>query len=103
MVLQFPMTADYNLIPLEDRRLLITHGHLYSEEKLSHFLQKGDALVFGHIHIPILKEKEGIYYLNPGSATLPKENHPQTYAVLEDNHFEVKTLDGQIYRQLQLT
>ena len=82
---------------------MITHGHLYSENKLSQFLQKGDALVFGHIHIPILKEKEGIYYLNPGSATLPKENHPQTYAILEDNHFEVKTLDGQIYRQLQLT
>ena len=103
MVLQFPMMADYNFIPLEDRKLMITHGHLYSENKLSQFLQKGDALVFGHIHIPILKEKEGIYYLNPGSATLPKENHPQTYAILEDNHFEVKTLDGQIYRQLQLT
>ena len=37
MVLQFPMMADYNFIPLEDRKLMITHGHLYSENKLSQF------------------------------------------------------------------
>ncbi len=102
MVLEFPMTADYQLIPMGNRKLMATHGHLYEDEQILRFLQKGDVMIFGHIHIPVLREKEGIYYLNPGSATLPKEDHPQTYAILNNNLFEVKTFDGQVYRQLFL-
>ena len=33
--------------------------------------------------------KDNIYFLNPGSITLPKENNPHTYGVLENNNFKI--------------
>lgn len=102
MVLGFPITADYNIIPLKNRKLMASHGHIYDENKLPISLNKGDIFIFGHIHVPVLKQLEGIYILNPGSATLPKENHPNTYAILQGDNFEVKTFDGQVYQQLHL-
>ena len=103
MVLEFPILADYNIIPLKNRKLMASHGHIYDENKLPSSLGKGDIFIFGHIHIPVLKQVEGVYLLNPGSATLPKENHPNSYAILEDDYFKVKTFDGEVYQQLQLT
>ena len=100
MVLEFPMMADYNLIPLQTRKVMVSHGHLYHEENLQTSLACGDIFIFGHIHIPVLKQVAGVYILNPGSATLPKENHPNTYGVLTTNEFMVKTFDGNVYKQL---
>ncbi len=103
MVLEFPILADYNIIPFKNRKLMASHGHIYDENNLPSSLGEGDIFIFGHIHIPVLKQVEGIYLLNPGSATLPKENHPNSYAILEDDCFKVKTFDGEVYQQLQLT
>ena len=41
----------------------------------------------------------GILVLNPGSAALPKENHPPTYAVISDEKVEIKAFDGGVYRE----
>ena len=34
-------------------------------------------------------------YINPGSAALPKENHPKSYMVYENRTFTIKTLTGE--------
>jgi len=102
MVLEFPMMADYNIIPFENRKLMASHGHIYDENTLPTSLGAGDIFIFGHIHIPVLKQLEGVYILNPGSATLPKEDHPNTYAILEGDCFKVKTFDGEVYKELNL-
>jgi predicted phosphodiesterase len=36
------------------------------------------------------------YYLNPGSATYPKEGNPQSYMVYENRCFAVKDFNGNI-------
>lgn len=102
MVLEFPIMADYNIMPVKHRKIMVSHGHIYDESKLPISLSKGDVFIFGHIHVPVLKQLEGIYILNPGSATLPKENHPNTYATLVGDHFKVKTFDGEVYKDLHL-
>ena len=102
MVLEFPIMADYNIIPFKHRKIMASHGHIYDENKLPISLAQGDVFIFGHIHVPVLKQLEGIYILNPGSATLPKENHPNTYATLVGDHFKVKTFDGEVYKDLHL-
>lgn len=94
MVLKFPIMADYALIPLKKgRAIYVTHGHVYSEGNLPP-LKKGDVLLQGHTHILKAHEKDGIHFLNPGSVSLPKENHPNTYALWEKGIFTIKTLDG---------
>ena len=99
MVLEFPIMADYMLLPLftqkGERSAFVTHGHLFNLDQLPPH-KDGDLLIHGHTHVLCVKEKDGVTYINPGSAALPKENNPKSYMVYEDGVFEIKTLDGEV-------
>ena len=101
MVLDFPILADYALLSLGKRTLFATHGHHFNASHLPN-LKEGDILLHGHTHIPIWEEHEGIYVLNPGSATIPKAGSERGYMILEENTFRWKTLDGKEYHSLTL-
>ena len=76
-----------------------THGHVYHPDRLPP-LQEGDILLYGHTHIPAWETRGGILCLNPGSVSIPKENSPRGYMVLQDGVFEWKTLEGEVYHRL---
>lgn len=99
MVLNFPCMADYNIIPEKNRNLFLTHGHIYSPNHLP-ILAKNDCFLSGHTHIPTCDKKDDIYLLNPGSISLPKQNHPRTYAILDEEAFTIYTLDHQEYMKV---
>lgn len=101
MVLNFPVLADYALLPLDSCLALLTHGHLYTPETPPP-LAKGDLLLTGHTHIPAWRDMGGFWYLNPGSVSMPKEGSPHSYMVLDGRQFLWKTLEGQVFHQLGL-
>ena len=101
MVLEFPILADYAVIECNGRMIYATHGHKYSPENLPP-LQKGDALLYGHIHVPKCYEKDGILILNPGSVSIPKEDSAHGYMTLENGKLEWKSLDGDTYNSYEL-
>ena len=95
MVLPFPCLADYALFPYvygdengeKFSDLFLTHGHLYSAENPP-LLNAGDVLFNGHFHVPCHKRLEnGAYYLNCGSVSLPKENSPHSFVLLQGGRF----------------
>jgi len=98
MLLEFPMMDDTNTVPFKNRKVVLAHGHIHHPENLPQNLVTGDIFMFGHIHLPIVKEENGIWIFNPGSVSMPKENHPNTYGILEGDQLLIKTLDGQVYR-----
>ena len=101
MLLEFPVLADYNLVVDNGVRLFCTHGHIYTPEKLP--CTGGiDVLLFGHIHIQQLYQKDGLLICNPGSASLPKEDSPAGYAVYQDRHMALYTLEGQKLKETVL-
>ena len=66
-------------------------------------LAPGDVLLHGHTHIPAWTEfGEGNLYLNPGSVSIPKEGSAHSYMTLEGETFLWKTLEGEVYRELEL-
>ena len=101
MVLDFPMMADYALLLWEGLRLYATHGHVYNASRLPP-LQAGDILLQGHTHVPAWDQREGVWILNPGSVSIPKENSPHGYMVLEAGVFLWKSLDGTVYHSLTI-
>ena len=101
MLIEYPMMADYSIILYDNRRLFLTHGHIYNEDNLPN-LSKNDVLIHGHSHVPVAKKHNEIYVLNPGSITLPKENNPNSYAILEDNLFQIKDLEGTVIKEIKL-
>lgn len=102
MVLEFPILADYSVIPIGNRLIYATHGHQFHLKQLPP-LQTGDILLHGHTHIPAW-EKFGDYnlYLNPGSVSIPKENSEHGYMIIEDQRAVWKNLDGVIYHTEEL-
>ena len=102
MVLEFPIMAEYCILYLNDRMIFATHGHVFNEQNLP-MLKKGDILLHGHTHVPVCHETESYTYLNPGSVSIPKENSPHSYLVLEDNTLTWKDIEtGKIFRKAQL-
>lgn len=100
MLIEYPMMSDYSIILHKGKRLFLTHGHIYNRENLPNIGQ-GDVLVHGHTHIPVAQKMEnGSIIFNPGSITLPKENNPNSYGVLEENRLSVKDLEGNIIMEI---
>ncbi len=97
MVLNFPILADYAILPLGDRVIYATHGHKFNCDNPPP-LCKGDILLNGHTHIPADKDMGTFRYLNPGSVSIPKEQSPHGYMTLENGKFLWKRLEnGGIY------
>ena len=94
MVLHFPIQADYALFDLDGTTAFVTHGHLFNLDALPPH-KDGDLLIHGHTHVLCVQQKDGMTYINPGSAALPKEGNPKSYMVYEDGVFTIKSLDGQ--------
>ncbi len=95
MVLDFPILADYAVIPAGDRLIYATHGHNFNENKLPP-LQNGDILLHGHTHVPKCIEHESYVYMNPGSVSIPKEGSWHGYMIFENGDFVWKSFDGEI-------
>jgi len=93
VMLNFPILSDSLLLPVGERLCFVTHGHLFDEEHMPP-LHRGDLFLYGHIHVPRLKEVNGVTFLNPGSVSLPKEDSERGYMTLTDTHFVWRTLAG---------
>ena len=103
MVLEFPVLADYAVLPVGRRLIYATHGHIYHVKNLPP-LAPGDVLLHGHTHVPAWTEfGQGNLYLNPGSVSIPKEDSPHSYMTLEGNTMQWKELEsGAVFHELTL-
>ena len=99
MVLEFPIMADTNTFWYAGRRIVMSHGHVYGPSHLP-VLQEGDVFLSGHTHIPTAEKKDGIFLLNPGSVSLPKQNHPASYGLLDEEGFRIFRLDHSLYMSI---
>jgi putative phosphoesterase len=85
--------SDYNedeLLNIEDKRIFITHGHnygvRYGVDRLIYKAQEinADLVLFGHTHVPIFFEENGIYIMNPGSPSIPRGfKRKKTFGIIE--------------------
>lgn len=95
MVLKYPIMSDYSMIYLNDKRVYITHGHIYNKDNPL-LMSEGDILLYGHFHIPMIEKIDGKLFLNPGSISLPKNNSEHSFGILEKNKFTIKNLDEKV-------
>ena len=70
------------------KKIFYTHGHtLGVKSSVSHLLNTAKAqgchiALFGHTHIPLTLYEDGVWLVNPGSCSSPREGRP-TYAVID--------------------
>lgn len=102
MVLEFPVLAEYCILPIGERMLFATHGHVFHRKNLP-MLKAGDILLNGHFHVPACEKEGDIIYMNPGSVSIPKEDSEHSYMIMEDETFIWKNLEGKSYRQVTIS
>ncbi|MCM3625804.1 metallophosphoesterase [Paenibacillus glycanilyticus] len=79
------------------KRIGLVHGHLPSSGKkaeqnaaLAFTANQVDAIVFGHSHIPFMKEHNGILLFNPGSATARRKQPQYSFGIMSIIEGELK-------------
>ncbi|MDD3369887.1 MAG: phosphodiesterase [Lachnospiraceae bacterium] len=97
MVLDFSVMADYIALFADGITMYATHGHLDPVKGIPG-LQKGDVVLQGHTHVPKMEEKNGCFFMNPGSVSIPKEKSEHGYMIFEHGKFYWKNLEGTIYQ-----
>lgn len=98
MVLDFPIMAEYCILPVGKHVIFATHGHKFNETELPP-LCKGDILLNGHTHVPACTVHEDYLYMNPGSVSIPKNESWHGYMILEENRFLWKDFNGDLKMQ----
>ncbi len=102
MMLEFPIGAEYVLIPEGGKTYFCTHGHYYNCGHLPPIMGV-DVLLTGHTHVPACENHIDYIYCNPGSVSLPKGMSVKSFMTLEGNHLEWHALsDGRVYMQTDL-
>ena len=82
------------------KKVFITHGHRYDvKESLLKLrykaLEIGATIVlYGHTHIGQIDFKEGIWYINPGSVSLPRDGD-RSFAII---NIDDKTIEPSLIR-----
>lgn len=95
MVLAFPIMAENAMLFFDGITMMATHGHKYHIDELPP-LEKGNVLIYGHYHVTMCEERDGIICMNPGSVSLPKDGCAHAYMVYEDHVFTWKDFDGNV-------
>lgn len=98
-VCDFPLLSELGLLSIDGKELYITHGHIFNEDKWEF---KNTILIYGHYHIPFIKEKDSNIFINPGSISLPKENNNPSYMIYENNTFTIYDIFGSIIAEKRI-
>ncbi len=103
MLLHFPITTPWQQVLLADKRLFLTHGHLYHPDSLPP-LQAGDIFAYGHTHLPLAECRGEVVLFNPGSVSIPKGGFAASFGMLNDDVLSVNALaDSKVIAEYIIT
>ena len=94
-LLKFPLLVEHRTLEIDGIRFFLSHGHCWNP---GHPPPAGmaDVLVYGHTHIPRLcRDEDGLISFNPGSISLPRENHPPSFGFYTGRTLYIYRLNGE--------
>ncbi len=81
MVSSFTINDSLSIFAF-DKVITCVHGHHKNMNDLP--IEPGDVFLQGHTHISVLEKKDNLILGNPGSISLPKDEH-HSYMVMDDS------------------
>lgn len=75
----FTRIPKEKILTLGKYTIMMTHGHRYSVNYSTNVLRDEakrngvDIVMFGHTHVPIVEFNDGMWTINPGSISLPRQ------------------------------
>ncbi|SDW12486.1 hypothetical protein SAMN05518848_101329 [Paenibacillus sp. PDC88] len=90
------LLPEQTIVEAGGKRFGIVHGHMGRGSTEDNALQafkseQVDCIVFGHSHIPVLKEENGIILFNPGSPTDKRRQSQYSHGVIRvDDEIDIQ-------------
>lgn len=89
MVLNFKIRNSYSF-NFNKTKFYLTHGtHL---DKYNNSYSSHSVVLYGHTHVYKIEKINDIYYINPGSISLPKVNKEHSYIIFDKNKIQIVDL-----------
>lgn len=106
MAMDNHILSDFAIADIQGVRVLVNHGHVYSEERLAGMAKRANVKIVhrGHTHVPGIKLVDGIVFVNGGSPSLPKqESGIPTVGLLENGLISILDIDsGEVLETMEL-
>ena len=99
MISEFSFIEDLLVIGGE-KTVFLTHGHVYNKDKMPK--TNFDALIYGHFHTGFIEKIGETVVANAGSLSLPKNDTPNSYILLEDNTLTLKDLERKEIKKINI-
>ena len=96
LISEFDFIEDCCIIT-EGKTVFCTHGHMYNKDNLP--ATRYDAIIYGHFHTGFIEKVNGTVVANAGSVSLPKNDTPRSYILLDGDNLTLKTLDGEVVKE----
>ena len=99
------LISEFDFIPhlviLENgKSVLLTHGHVYNKDNLPK--TKFDGIIYGHFHTGFIQKINDTIVANAGSVSLPKNNTPSSYMIIDNGVLFLKDIDGKLIDKIDL-
>ena len=92
----FDNVEEELVFEVEDQNILLCHGDRYGVKYGLDEIEKkaksvdANIVIFGHTHIPLCIEQDNILYINPGSASLPRQVTYRSFVILDIENDNIK-------------
>ena len=99
MISEFDFVENLCLA-VDNKTVFLTHGHVYNKDAMPK--TKFNAVIYGHFHTGFIEEKDGTVIANAGSLSLPKNQTPNSYLVLENGTLSLKDIDMNLIQSINI-
>lgn len=96
MISEFSIKENI-LEKINGKSIFFSHGHIYNIDNFP--MEDFDIMFYGHYHTCFIKKYDNKLFVNPGSISLPKENTPHSYAMIEEKDIFIKDVDGNVIEE----
>ena len=90
ILFNMPYTYETNL---NNKQLLLTHGHMYNKEYLSKY--NCDIIFIGHSHIANIETINNKLFVNPGSISKSRKGE-NSFIIVADKTITIRNLNNEI-------
>ena len=97
-VSDFPINEGISLINVDGVDIFLTHGNKYNPDNFS----RNGVLIYGHYHVPKIKQDSNMIYVCVGSVSLPRSGTRASYGVYEDRKITLYTIEGEVIDSISL-
>ena len=85
-----------NKVDINNKKIILTHGHLYGKEYLSNL--EVDIILTGHSHVSNIEEINNKLFINPGSISKSRRGE-NSFVIIDEEKVTIRNLDNEIIEE----